>query len=1855
MKKRVPSSRRDFVRDKATFEYESLEPRKMLAANLVVTEIVASNVATLEDGYGNTPDWIELHNSGDAPIDLLGHKLTDDASDISKWSFTSSHLMQPGDYLVVFASDMNEIDPAGNFHTNFKLSANGEYVGLYSPLGDLLSEIGSSETDFPQQITDISYGVAQGSLLNANSISQYLVPTNGSLGTAWTANNFDATVNGFATGRSAIGYETNPGSNTSYSNEILTEVPAGTVSTYVRVQFEVDDPSSVDDLTLSLKYDDGFGVYLNGTFVFSENADNGLNWDSTASSFHDDNQALQFSDYGLDGSAGSVGNFLSLLQTGTNTLAIHALNSGSGSSDYLIVPKLVSNSAGGAVSYLESPTPGQPNSGVAVLGPSIESVTPNGTAISPGQALTVTANVSQFDRPVDTSSVRLNYRVNYGSRTIFVMNDEGTGSDAVAGDGIYSATIPGAAMTAGSMVRWYVTADDIDGNETRAPRFFDPLNSAEYYGTVVTDASIDTDLPVLHWFVINTNTVNTDAGSRGSLYYNGEFYDNIQMDIHGQSTRLPEFPKKSYDFDANSGEKFLLTPDGERASDFNLLTNFADQTKVRHPLAYEVMRDSGVPAHLAFSVVVHRNGSYYGMFDIVEEGDEEYLERIGLDPNGALYKVDNPLNHAYNNVAKRSRNWEDHSDFQEVVNANNLSGTSARIWDYDNLDIANLVNYMASQIVVSNLDFGAKNYYMYHDNDGTGLWSPLPWDSDLSFGHQWTQSVTPPYFDNTLYTSSWLMPGWNDLFQRMYSEPRIGQMVWRRVVTLSDQYYGTQSTPVQDSWLYQRLEELRLQNADEVVDDFNAWGANSNFTSAYPFNVSQAVDQLQNVFINARRNHVNNDSRTPSSQVGNPDIGFGDFDANPISGLQAEEFVELTNSLGTAVDISGWKLSGGISHTFKPGTVVPAGSSLYVVKDIVAFKNRSTGPQGGQQRFIQGNYDGQLGSNEDVNLIAADGELMAAFTTPDTGLTENQQHLRVVEVNYHPLQNEDAEYIEFLNTSSATTLNLTGVSITDGPSDPYVFPTGTTLNAGERLLVVKDPAIFALTFPNVDPAIVYGGYNGKLSNSGEKIRVAEAGGEAVFDFTYGDSDPWSIAADGAGGTLQLVDEFNTPLDLMDKFYRWRGSYRQGGTPGEAPSNPNQSVVINEVLAHSVDPQLDFIELHNFGSGAIDIGGWYLSDDKDDLYQYQIPANSVVDAGGYIVFDESDFNTGASAFGLSSLGESVWLTSVVGSDVAFVDYVDFGATFASQSIGRVPDATGRWAPQLTKTIGAVNSGAYVGPVTITEVNYHPANPTAADLAIEASLIDNDLEFVEIHNAALTPVNLENWRLRGIVDYDFAPMSLGAESTLLIVSFNPLDPLNANRLAAFRNHYGIDSSVEIVGGYSDQLSNNYGRVELQSPDDPGDGGNGIPFVMVDEVLYDDRGLWPDADGNGETLQRVDATEAGNLVESWIGATPTPGSVDFTNVVPILNVVSPEMNVVEGNSGTSSVQFVVALTQPGTTAVSVDFATIAFEGGAIPGVDFVVSSGTLTFLPGEVSKTVSFDVIADQFAEVNEQFGLEITNISGGSLALSTGVATIEDDDNFELGTRIDFGTPDSAVFANSIGFTDTSYSAELGMGWTSAAGLVLNEGRRGDALTRDRVIVRNASFAIDIANGDYIVSTIIGVTGRRDPFDIIFEGITYETLLPRGPYLIVDTPVTVADGQLNFGIAGGGGLDNTARFSGLLVQPAQSRSSGGDDTGRSINRSEGVADVSPLTWTSSFGASKSFSATAIDARAHSAQTLWRDSNSRMDSLMLAEAYKQNQIRDEFASRFLKEIDLDLVNDKLDSLELVDRIADQFKSKK
>jgi len=497
------------------------------------------------------------------------------------------------------------------------------------------------------------------------------------------------------------------------------------------------------------------------------------------------------------------------------------------------------------------------------------------------------------------------------------------------------------------------------------------------------------------------------------------------------------------------------------------------------------------------------------------------------------------------------------------------------------------------------------------------------------------------------------------------------------------------------------------------------------------------------------------------------------------------------------------------------------------------------------------------------------------------------EDLRITEVMYNPAappagdttDNEEFEFIELKNIGDEN-LDLSYVSFVNGITFDFSVGSIISLGPGEFVLVVRNRAAFLSLYGNSLSNRIAGEYSGKLSNNGENITLEDYWNATIVQFEYNDGRGWPLSPDGGGHSLVPLESavINEPAGTLNYGGNWRASTYIGGSPGTDDPEPQITVVLNEIMAHTdySDPQYpqhdsdDWIELYNTMPASINLNNWYLSDDIEELKKWAVPAVEIA-GHSYISFDEvTDFhNPINSGFGLNKAGEQVILSYLPGTaEDRIVDSIRFKGQLIDASIGRYPDGDTYWL-QMMPSRDLANDYPDLN-VLIDEIMYHPTN-------------DTDAEFIELYNPTASRIYLENpegaWRLDGAVDYIF-PLgtSMPAGGRLIVVGFDPYT--ESDLLAAFIAAYSTGSltaGVDITGPWSGNLSNASERLSLEMPqtadlpDDP------VSWVIVDEVTYADVSPWPDAaDGTGDVLQRIfaDQYHSGNDPDNWQSASPTPG---------------------------------------------------------------------------------------------------------------------------------------------------------------------------------------------------------------------------------------------------------------------------------------------------------------------------------------------------------------------------------------------
>lgn len=478
----------------------------------------------------------------------------------------------------------------------------------------------------------------------------------------------------------------------------------------------------------------------------------------------------------------------------------------------------------------------------------------------------------------------------------------------------------------------------------------------------------------------------------------------------------------------------------------------------------------------------------------------------------------------------------------------------------------------------------------------------------------------------------------------------------------------------------------------------------------------------------------------------------------------------------------------------------------------------------------------------------------AVLTREPLGPSSRRTGLAISEILYNPRVvpgfSNSLEFIEIFN-GQAYFENIGGYRLSGAVN--YTFPPGTVLQSGTFLVVARDPAFVQSHYAGLGS--VLGPWEGANTNGlpGDSglVRLRGKADEVLLEVNYKDGPPWPVAADGTGHSLVLARPSYGENDPR----AWDASDAIDGSPGRQdpfPSDPMRNVVINEFLAHTDLPQVDFVELYNHGNQAVDLSGAWLSD-QAGTNKHRIPNGTSLGPRSYISFNVSTNTTG---FALSSTGEKIFLVNSNRNRV--IDAVDFGPQENGVSTGRYPDGAPSFYRMASLTAGTNNAGLRMADnVVINEIMYSPISG------------DNDDEYVELYNRGNVPMNLGGWRLQAGIEYTFPENVMLPTNAYLVVAKNP------QRLMA--NHGGLTVN-NTYGPFSGSLANSGERLALARTDfevvtNNNIVGSNVHYVVVNEVTYGDSGKWGWwSDGGGSSLELKDPRSDNRQPANWADSDET-----------------------------------------------------------------------------------------------------------------------------------------------------------------------------------------------------------------------------------------------------------------------------------------------------------------------------------------------------------------------------------------------
>ena len=1236
-------------------------------------------------------------------------------------------------------------------------------------------------------------------------------------------------------------------------------------SIYLRQPFDVDPTDQFDRLTLRMQYDDGFIAYLNGTPVAQRNAPVSPAYNSEATVARANDQVGLFEE--IDISA-----HLNLLVPGENVLAVHGLNVSASDDDFLIATELTAEAAPQSSQlYFLDPTPGAAN------GEGFEGLIQTEVAFSqPGGSF--------------TDSFLLQLTPDTPGATIYYTLD---GSVPTETSAVYSAPI---AIDTTTHVRARVLQHGM------APG---PIHGESYLHLGADVQGFSSSLPLMvienftgglipnkGWSADGSGVTQVPrqaavmslfepAGGESSLAAAADLTTRIGIRVRGAFSSSFAHPAYSVEaWDENDQER-AITPFGmPKESDWILYgpNSSYDKTMLSNTFIFELSNEIGQYAVRTQFVeaFIHTDGGSLSMND--HAGVYVLMEKVKRDENRI--------------------------DFEPLSEDGTQGG-----WM---IDINRIDAQPIGGGVPQHFHTAGRNRVLQTppNQSGVGDDEPQQWNAFFNFSSPGGYEINPV---QRATIEDWFVEFEDALYGPDFADPEIGYAKYLDVDSFIDYFILHNITKNGDGllismWAYK-------QSPTEKLKMGPVW----DYDLAYDVSGSATNDLKKN----AGRLWYGRLFEDPEFQQRYLDrwqeLRRGELSTANIEAIIDRQAAEITNEVAVRHGIGNWvarldsmknwlgsrvnaidgqfvsgvqfdQQSGYISPGFVLGMTAPAGSIYYTTD---GTDPRVSGGGISPNALL---YTGPITLDDTAQVIARalnagqwSGATKGTFSIVPLAATGN---LAITELNYNPpdptpaeiaagfLNNDDFEFVELQNIGG-TPINLTGSRFVELPEGIQFDFTGSgliELSPGEFVVLVRSSDAFEFRYGASHN--VAGQYFGGLSNGGERIILKDLLGGLILDFAYGDSKAagWPDRADGNGSSLEVIDrsgDYNDPAN-------WRSSSEYLGTPGAAGLGPYDGIVVNEILSHSDDPLVDAIELYNPTDTDVVLDGWWLSDDSDDFFKFQIPTNTTIPAYGYVTFYEGHYQgqtftvdqqtefggTGAKDFALSgSRGDDVWLLMDPGdgTSLRFVDHVEFGGALQGESFGRWPDGTGDLYPMTNFTPDEENSGPRSPQeVVISEVMYNPSGDDIPD----------HLEFIEIYNATAGPVNLTGWRLRKGFDYDFAPGTmLDAQQALVIVSFDPGDSV---KLDAFRAEYAIGSEVVVLGNPNDTLSDTGERIQLQRPDTPPpDDPLYVPHVIEDEVDY--LNTWHSTtNGQGESLNRSSRIAWGNDPASWSAESPTPGEV-------------------------------------------------------------------------------------------------------------------------------------------------------------------------------------------------------------------------------------------------------------------------------------------------------------------------------------------------------------------------------------------
>lgn len=273
----------------------------------------------------------------------------------------------------------------------------------------------------------------------------------------------------------------------------------------------------------------------------------------------------------------------------------------------------------------------------------------------------------------------------------------------------------------------------------------------------------------------------------------GVRYDDCEIEIHGGFAR--SVPKLSYRLKFKGDE--LLETDvfggaPEQHRRIVLQASWIDTSFLRNCVTFDLVRRLGGLAPRCGHAEVYFNGSYQGLFLVLERVDEVFMERNGLAPDGLLVKAsnhdadwgpeENPLD-GFELHGNESAPTDGLGTLLEVIHETPADFESFEAQVAPWLSIDDFLAWQLAHTLADNRDTFTKNYYLHHDWAAGAPFRIISWDADATWGITWNGDVVDPSEQTRLWGNDRFSP-------RLFSIPAYRQAYedWYADVVAADEW-----------------------------------------------------------------------------------------------------------------------------------------------------------------------------------------------------------------------------------------------------------------------------------------------------------------------------------------------------------------------------------------------------------------------------------------------------------------------------------------------------------------------------------------------------------------------------------------------------------------------------------------------------------------------------------------------------------------------------------------------------------------------------------------------------------------------------------------------------------------------------------------------------------------------------------------------------------------------------------------------------------------------------------------------------------------------------------------------------------